>query len=90
MLKWTIEWGFGEVMSNPVLDLKTRELISVASLLAQPAQPQIRAHMEAALNAGASKAEMVAMIEQLVIYVGFPSAVNAMILAKEIFAERGI
>lgn len=89
MLKWTIEWGFGEVMQNPHLDLKTRELTIVASLIAQPAQPQLKAHLEAALNAGASKDEIIAMIEQLAIYVGFPTAINAMILAKEVFMEKG-
>lgn len=49
---------------------------------------QLKAHLEAALNVGASKAEIIAMIEQLAIYVGFPSSVNAMILAKEVFTER--
>jgi 4-carboxymuconolactone decarboxylase len=88
MLKWTVEFGFGEVMQNPALDLKTREMTIVASLIAQPAQPQLKAHLEAALNAGATKAELVAMIEQLALYVGFPTAVNAMILAKEVFLER--
>ena len=90
MLKWTIEWGFGEVMQNANLDLKTRELAIVASLIAQAARPQLKAHLEAALNVGASKAEIIAMIEQLAIYVGFPSAVNAMILAKEVFTEREV
>lgn len=90
MLKWTIEWGFGEVMQNKDLDLKTRELTIVASLLAQPAQPQLKAHIEAALNAGATQAEIIAMIEQLAIYVGFPCAANAMILAKSIFQASGV
>ncbi len=85
MLKWTIEWGFGEVLSNPALDLKTRELTIIASLIAQPASPQLKAHLEAALNAGATEAEIIAMIEQLALYVGFPTACNAMILAKEVF-----
>ena len=89
MLRWTVEWGFGEVLQNPDLDIKTRELTIIASLMAQSAEPQLKAHLEAALNAGAHKKEIVAMIEQLAIYVGFPSAVNAMILAKEVFAEQG-
>ena len=90
LLKWTLELSFAEVMQDKRLDIKTRELIIIASLIPQGLLPQLRAHIEAALTAGASKEEIIAVIEQLVIYAGFPSATNAMILAKEVFEEQGI
>ena len=90
LLKWTLELSFAEVMQNTCLDIKTRELIIIASLIPQGLLSQLKAHIEAALTAGASKDEIIATIEQLVIYAGFPDAVNAMIVAKEVFEEQGM
>ena len=56
----TIEWGFGEIVSRPGIDLKTRQLVTVASCVTLGhAQPQLRAHIEGALNVGATKEEIV-------------------------------
>lgn len=83
-----IEWVFGDIMQDGTLDLKTRELTIIASLITQNAlAAQIKAHIEAALNIGTSKKEIIALIEQLAIYAGFPSANNAMLVAKEVFLE---
>jgi 4-carboxymuconolactone decarboxylase len=80
-----IEWVFGDIMQNPALDLKTRELTIIVSLVAQNSMPQVKAHIEAALSVGVTQAEIVALIEQLAIYAGFPYASNAMMIAKEVF-----
>ncbi|KTC87834.1 carboxymuconolactone decarboxylase family protein [Legionella drozanskii] len=81
-----IEWVFGDIMQDNALDLKTRELTIIASLVSQNGlSAQIKAHIEAALNVGATKREIIALIEQLAIYAGFPSANNAMLVAKEVF-----
>ena len=43
----TIEWGFGEIVSRPGIDLRTRQLVTVASCVTLGhAQPQLRAHIE--------------------------------------------
>jgi len=83
----TIEWGFGEIVSRSGIDLKTRQLVTVASCVTLGhAQPQLRAHIEGALNVGATKEEIVEVILQVALYAGFASATNAMLLAKDVFA----
>jgi len=83
----TIEWGFGEIVSRSGIDLKTRQLVTVASCVTLGhAQPQLRAHIEGALNVGATKEEIVEVILQVALYAGFAAATNAMLLAKDIFA----
>jgi 4-carboxymuconolactone decarboxylase len=84
----TIEWGFGEIVSRPGIDLKTRQLVTVASCVTLGhAQPQLRAHIEGALNVGATKEEIVEVILQVALYAGFAAATNAMLLAKDVFAS---
>lgn len=85
MVNITIEWVFGDIMQNSVLDLKTRELAILAVLIPQGCTPQIKAHVEAALNTGATQAEIIELITQTGIYAGFPTAVNAALAAKEVF-----
>ena len=84
----TIEWGFGEIVSRLGIDLKTRQLVTAASCVTLGyAQPQLRAHIEGALNVGATKEEIVEVILQVALYAGFAAATNAMLLAKEVFAS---
>ncbi len=81
----TIEWVFGHVMNRPQLDLKTRELVIIASCVTLGHTPaQLRAHIEAALNVGATKEEVVEVILQMAFYAGFAATTNAMYIAKEI------
>jgi 4-carboxymuconolactone decarboxylase len=87
----TIEWGFGEIVSRPGIDLRTRQLVTVASCVTLGhAQPQLRAHIEGALNVGATKEEIVEVILQVALYAGFAAATNAMLLAKEVFASYSL
>ena len=88
LARMTIEWGFGEIVSRPGIDLKTRQLVTVASCVTLGhAQPQLRAHIEGALRVGASQEEIVEVILQVALYAGFAAATNAMLLAKEVFAS---
>jgi len=89
--RYVIEFGFGDVYSRPGLDLRTRELATVAGLAALGhAQPQLKVHVNGALNVGCTPAEVVEMIIQMALYAGFPAALNAMFTAKQVFAERGL
>ena len=46
LARMTIEWGFGEIVSRTGIDLKTRQLVTVASCVTLGhAQPQLRAHL---------------------------------------------
>jgi len=81
-----IEWGFGEIMVREQLDLKSRELAIIASIVTLGfAMPQLKAHIEAALNIGASKKEIVEVIIQTALYAGFPATINAIYVAKDVF-----
>lgn len=89
--RWIVEWGYGQVLSRPALDLRTRELATVAALTSLGhAQPQLRAHIHGALNVGCKPEEIVEVIMQMAAYAGFPAALNGIAAAREVFAERGV
>ncbi|XQA63286.1 carboxymuconolactone decarboxylase family protein [Xanthomonas sacchari] len=80
-----IAFAFAEIYrADSALDLKTRELVTVAVLASLGhAAPQLRLHLRAAQAAGASRAEIFAVLDQLYAYVGFPSALNALAVARD-------
>jgi 4-carboxymuconolactone decarboxylase len=87
--KYTIEFPFGDVYSRPGLDLKSREIATVAALTALGyALPQLKVHIHGALNVGCNRKEVIEIIIQMVVYAGFPAALNAIYAAKEVFDER--
>ena len=151
LVRFAIEFAFGEVLSRPGLDLRTRELCTVAALTGLGhAEPQLKWHIEAALYVGAREAEVdqvkriargyvrpsggvdgqgpldpltrelatialltaigtqpaalknhlraaraagatreqiVHVLEQMAIYAGFPAALNGVSAAREVLAE---
>ena len=89
LFDWLVDFVFGDVLSRPVLDLKARELATVAVLTALgTARPQLRLHINGALNAGWTREEIHEIILQQAVYAGFPAALNGVALAHEVFAER--
>jgi 4-carboxymuconolactone decarboxylase len=87
--RYVVEFGFGDIHCRPGLDLKSREIATVAALTALgTAAPQLHAHIHAALNVGCSKEEVVEIILQMALYAGFPAAINGIHAAKEVFTER--
>ena len=86
--RYLIEFPFGDIYSRPSLDLRAREIATVAALTAMGnATPQLKVHIEASLNVGLSRAEIVEVIIQMAVYAGFPAALNGLFAAKEVFAE---
>ena len=84
-----IEFPFGDIYSRPGLDLKSREIAVVAALTALGhALPQLKVHIHGALNVGCTRQEVVEVIMQMAVYAGFPSALNGLFAAKEVFKER--
>lgn len=87
--QYIIEFAFGDVYSRPGLDLRSREIATVAALTALGnATPQLKVHIHGALNVGCSRKEVVEIIIQMAVYAGFPAALNGMAAAKEVFKER--
>jgi 4-carboxymuconolactone decarboxylase len=90
MARFVIEFPYGDIYSRPGLNLKTRELLTIASLTTLGHAPgQLKAHVRNALNAGCTKEEIVETIMQMSVYAGFPAALNGLFAAQEIFEKRG-
>jgi 4-carboxymuconolactone decarboxylase len=86
--RYLIEFPFGDIYSRPGLDLKSREIATVAALTALGnAAPQLKVHIQAALNVGCSRQEVVETIMQMAVYAGFPAALNGLFAAKEVFQD---
>jgi 4-carboxymuconolactone decarboxylase len=82
-----IEFPFGDVYSRPGLDLRAREIAVVAALSAMGnAAPQLKVHIQGALNVGVTRTEVIEIIMQMAVYAGFPAALNGISAAREVFA----
>ncbi len=91
LAKFTIEFPFGDIYQRPQLDLKSRELATVAALTALGhCAPQLNVHINGALNVGCQPDEIVEVILQMAVYAGFPAALNGMFVAKDVFIQRGL
>jgi 4-carboxymuconolactone decarboxylase len=89
--RYIIEFAFGDIYARPGLDLKSREIATVAALTALGnAQPQLKVHIHGALNVGCTREEVVEVILQMAVYAGFPAALNGVTAAKEVFQERDV
>jgi 4-carboxymuconolactone decarboxylase len=87
--RYLIEFPFGDIYSRPGLDLKSREIAVVAALTALGnAAPQLKVHLQAALNVGVSREEIVETIMQMAVYAGFPAALNGLAAAQEVFSKN--
>ncbi len=84
--RYLIEFPFGDIYSRPGLDLKSREIATIAALAAMGnARPQLEVHIAAALNVGCTRQEVVEVMMQMAVYAGFPAALNGLLAAKEVF-----
>ena len=84
-----IECAFGDVFCRPGLDVKSREVATVAALTAMgTTRPQLKLHVHRALNVGCTRQEVIEIMIQIAVYAGFPAAVNGLFAAKEVFDER--
>jgi 4-carboxymuconolactone decarboxylase len=91
LARYVIEFPFGDIYQRPGLDLKTRELVTVAALTSLGhCQPQLKVHVNGALNVGCRPEEIVEVVIQMAVYAGFPAALNGMFTVKEVFHERKI
>lgn len=79
----------GTLYSREVISQKQRELCAVASLTVLHRPRELRAHIHAALNVGASRQEVAEVIFQQVTYGGMPVVVEALDVYAEVLRERG-
>jgi 4-carboxymuconolactone decarboxylase len=84
-----VEFPFGDIYPRPGLDVKTREMLTVAALtvLGYP-QAELREHIRGALNVGCTRDEILEIILQMAVYAGFPAALEAVKTAAAVFGEK--
>ena len=88
--RFVIEYPYSEIYTRDEVDLKTRENCTVSALTVLGTIPQLKEHINAALNVGNTPTEIVEIMMQMSAYCGFPKAINAVMTAKEVFAERDL
>jgi 4-carboxymuconolactone decarboxylase len=79
----------GKLYSREVISQKQRELCAVAALTVLDRRPELRAHLHAALNVGATRQEVAEVIFQMVTYGGMPVVVEGLETLKAVLVERG-
>ena len=85
--RYLIEFPFGDIYARPGLDLRSREIATIAALTALGnAAPQLKVHIAAGLNVGLTQEEITEVIMQMAVYAGFPAALNGLFAAKAVFA----
>jgi 4-carboxymuconolactone decarboxylase len=76
---------FGDVWERPGLSKRDRSVITVSALVAMNRTEQLPFHLRRALENGVTKDELVELITHLAFYSGWPTAMSAISLAKEVF-----
>ncbi|MDK2599785.1 carboxymuconolactone decarboxylase family protein [Bacillus stercoris] len=84
-----VEFNYGQIFQDYGLDLKSRLLATVAGLTALGNTQQLKFYINGALNVGWTQEELIEVMMQMIIYSGFPNALNTILpVAAEVFAER--
>ena len=87
--RMAIEFPLGDLYARDGLDLRSREIVAIASLAALGnAGPQLRNHIRAAATVGLSKAEIIEILMQTAIYAGFPAALNALSSCHDLLTDE--
>ena len=86
--RFVVEFPYGDIYERPGLDLKSREIATIAALTAiGDTKPELKDHIKGALNVGCKRQEIIEVIIQMAVYAGFPRAINGINVAKEVFEE---
>jgi 4-carboxymuconolactone decarboxylase len=83
----TVENLFGDIWTRPGLELKERSMITVAALTVLARERELKTHLRGALNAGISREKINEIMIHLAHYGGWPTGVNGLRIAKELFDE---
>ena len=81
---------FGDVCYTGSLDNRMRELVTVTVLTTLSTLPQLKAHVQASLNAGCTPVEIREAVYQCAPFIGFPRTLNAIGVMNEVFEGNGI
>jgi len=78
---------FGEVWERQELSKRDRSLATVAALIALNRPDQLRFHLSYAMENGVKKEELIEVITHLAFYSGWPNAMTAIMVAKDVFSK---
>ncbi|WP_181013837.1 carboxymuconolactone decarboxylase family protein [Agrobacterium rosae] len=78
---------YADVWERPQLSQRDRSLVTVTALIALNRPDQLRSHLVRAKANGLTEEQLVETITHMAFYSGWPSAVSAVAIAKEVFAE---
>jgi len=78
---------FGDIWERPGLSKRDRSLVTVSALIALNRTEQLRFHLQRALENGVTKDELIEAITHLAFYSGWPNAMSAIMIAKDIFSK---
>lgn len=80
---------FGDYQTRPVFDTRTRELLTFALLISLGGcEPQVKGHIQGNVNVGNGKDILLATVTQLLPYIGYPRALNAIACLNEVIPEQ--
>lgn len=79
---------FGDVWERPGLSKRDRSLATVAALIALNRPDQLRSHLALARQNGVTQEELIETITHLAFYAGWPNAVSAIAVAREVFEKQ--
>ena len=91
MYRITTECIYGSIWTRPGLEMRYRVIATLTAVVVQRVETQARrAHINNALNVGLTPEEIVEILIQSAFYGGIPASYNALVVAKEVFEDRGI
>jgi 4-carboxymuconolactone decarboxylase len=91
MTRFIIEFAYGDIYSRPGLAPRWRQIATIAALTAMGnAKPQLEFHVAAALNVGMTPREIIEVMYVTTVFAGFPSGLNGISAAKEVFRAKGV
>jgi 4-carboxymuconolactone decarboxylase len=79
---------FGDVWERPELSQRDRSLVTVAALIAMNRPDQLRSHLARARTNGVTEEELIEVITHMAFYSGWPNAVSAIAVAREVFEKK--
>lgn len=79
--------AWGDIWTRPGLDLRTRSLITIAILATLGREEELKLHLRATRNTGASQDDVKELLMQVAVYAGVPAANSAVRIAKQVFEE---
>jgi 4-carboxymuconolactone decarboxylase len=88
LIELTDEVLFGDVWERDELSPRDRSLVTVSALIVLGRSEQLPGHLRRALDNGVTEEELIEAITHLAFYGGWPTAMSAGLVAKEVFAER--